>query len=557
MEAENPLRLPDVLDCSVDDKGFSNSGGWKCALLIIGVEVAERSAYYGISGNLMAYLTGPLGQSTATAAENLNFWSGTAWMLPLLGAIVADSFLGRYRTIIVAALIYILGLSLLTLSAVLPPVRADDCQSADTVRPCSPDPVLILFFFALYLVAFGQGGFRPCVQAFGADQFDGQDPEERKAMSSFFNWWNCGVNAGVVVIFPVLNYIQDNLNWGFGFGIPCIFMAGALLIFLLGTKKYRYSIRREEGLPILRIGQVFVAAFRNWRISPAISFKEDASFTVSRRNPEQFEFLNKALLEINGSEENRRASTPREVEEAKALLRLVPTWITCLIFAIVSSQVGTFFTRQARTMNRTISEHLEFPAASIQLSIPVAVTVLVPIYDRVFVPVARRLTGEHSGITMLQRIGTGLFLSAVAMVVAALIEIKRLKTAEEYGLVDMPNATIPMSGWWLIPQLVLIGAADVFTIIGLQEFFYDQVPGELKSVGLSLFLSVVGAGNFLSGFLVSVIDKTTGKDGWFANNLNRAHLDYFYWLLAFLSVVQLVAFLYFAKSYIYNRGSAV
>ncbi|KAJ6360643.1 hypothetical protein OIU77_004622 [Salix suchowensis] len=518
MEAENPLRLPDVLDCSVDDKGFSNSGGWKCALLIIGVEVAERSAYYGISGNLMAYLTGPLGQSTATAAENLNFWSGTAWMLPLLGAIVADLFLGRYRTIIVAALIYILGLSLLTLSAVLPPVRADDCQSADTVRPCSPDPILILFFFALYLVAFGQGGFRPCVQAFGADQFDGQDPEQRKAKSSFFNWWNCCVNAGVVVIFPVLNYIQDNLNWGFGFGIP---------------------------------------SFRNWRISPATSFKEDASFTVSRRNPEQFEFLNKALLEINGSEENRRASTPREVEEAKALLRLVPTWITCLIFAIVSSQVGTFFTRQARTMNRTISEHLEFPAASIQLSIPVAVTVLVPIYDRVFVPVARRLTGEHSGITMLQRIGTGLFLSAVAMVVAALIEIKRLKTAEEYGLVDMPNATIPMSGWWLIPQLVLIGAADVFTIIGLQEFFYDQVPGELKSVGLSLFLSVVGAGNFLSGFLVSVIDKTTGKDGWFANNLNRAHLDYFYWLLAFLSVVQLVAFLYFAKSYIYNRGSAV
>ena len=181
------------------------------------------------------------------------------------------------------------GLSLLTLSAVLPSVRAHDCQSADTVQPCSLDPILILFFFALYLVALGQGGFRPCVQAFGADQFDGQDPEERKAKSSFFNWWNCVVNAGLIAILPVLNYIQDNLNWGFGFGIPCIVMAGALLIFLLGTKKYRYSIRREEELPILRIGLVFVAAFRNWQVSPAISFKEDASYTVSRRNPEQFE----------------------------------------------------------------------------------------------------------------------------------------------------------------------------------------------------------------------------------------------------------------------------
>ena len=76
--------------------------------ICLGVEMAERFSYVGIGCNLITYLTEQLGQSTVTAAENVNAWTGTAQLLPLLGASIADSFLGRYRTIVIATLIYIL-----------------------------------------------------------------------------------------------------------------------------------------------------------------------------------------------------------------------------------------------------------------------------------------------------------------------------------------------------------------------------------------------------------------------------------------------------------------
>ncbi|XWS24767.1 hypothetical protein CRYUN_Cryun27aG0012500 [Craigia yunnanensis] len=159
---------------------------------------------------------------------------------------------------------------------------------------------------------------------------------------------------------------------------------------------------------------------------------------------------------------------------------------------------------------------------------------------------------------MLQRIGIGMVLSAISMVITALVEMQRLKTAQEYGLVDKPNVTVPMSVWWLVPQYVLYGLSDVFTMVGLQEFFYDQVPHELRSVGLALYLSIFGVGSLLSSFFISAIENVTGGDGrdsWFANNLNRAHLDYFYWLLASLSAIGLAFYLYSTKSYIYASGS--
>uniref|UniRef100_A0A804Q092 Protein NRT1/ PTR FAMILY 5.10 n=1 Tax=Zea mays TaxID=4577 RepID=A0A804Q092_MAIZE len=499
------VRAEGMRDAALDyhgrpaDRGAT--GGWRSALFIIAVEIAERFTFYGVSANLINYLTGPLGQGTAAAAAAINAWNGVAQLLPLLGGALADKWLGRYRTIVIASLLYILG------------------------------------------------GHKPCVQAFGADQFDQTDPKETVSRSSFFNWWYFGMCAGTAVTLVLLSYVQDNIGWGLGFGIPCAVMAAALAVFLLGTRTYRYYVTAGQGL-FARAGEAF-AEWRSRRKAGQLvqdSQELDPPAADAPRFSAGVDVEEQAAVRNNGG----------LVKEAKAIIRLFPIWAACLLYAVAYSQSSTFFTKQAATLDRRIGRHVQVPPAALQSFISVTIVVIIPIYDRVLVPVSRRYSGKPSGITMLQRIGTGMFLSLLSMVIAALVEKHRLRVAGDAGLVDKPKVPVPMSLWWMVPQYVLFGAADVFTMVGLQEFFYDQVPDKLRSLGLALYLSIFGVGSFISSALVSVIDRVTTDRGgsWFSNNLNRGHVDYFYWLLAALSAVELLAYVFFAVTYKYkNRGA--
>ncbi|XP_078434015.1 protein NRT1/ PTR FAMILY 5.10-like [Wolffia australiana] len=468
----------------------SAAGGWTSAAFIIGAEVLERFAYYGISINLISYLTGPLRQSTAAAAANVNAWSGAAMMLPLLGGLIGDSSIGRFRTAVISSVIYVLGLAALAVSA------AEGGLSR--VRTA-------VFFLALYAVAVAQGGHKPCAQAFGADQFDSDDPDERFSRSSFFNWMYFGVCGGTAVTVLLMSYLQDNVGWGVGFGLPCASMAVASALFLSGSPTYRFS-----------------------RKSP--------NSASSEQNKEPL------LLE--------KSRSGGWEDSARGILRLLPIWATCLVYAVVFAQSSTFFTKQGSTMDRRIGPNFLVPPAALQSFISVSILASLPLYDRFFVPIARSITGRPAGVTMLQRIGVGMVLSIAAMAVAAMVETKRLRIGQELG------SAVTMSLWWLVPQYVLYGVSDVFTMVGLQEFFYDQAPDGLRSFGMALYLSIFGIGSFVSGFLVIVIQKISALfgDDWFSDDLNRAHLDYFYLLLAALSCVEFLLYLYFARRFRYKQG---
>lgn len=122
------------------------------------------------------------------------------------------------------------------------------------------------FFVAIYLIAFGTGGIKPCVSSFGADQFDDNDETEKKSKSSFFNWFYLSINIGALIASSVLVWIQMNVGWGWGFGVPAVAMAIALVFFFSGTRLYR--LQPPGGSPLTRILQVFVASIRKCNVKP-------------------------------------------------------------------------------------------------------------------------------------------------------------------------------------------------------------------------------------------------------------------------------------------------
>jgi peptide/histidine transporter 3/4 len=206
-------------------------------------------------------------------------------------------------------------------------------------------------------------------------------------------------------------------------------------------------------------------------------------------------------------------------------------------------------------MDRKIGNDFEIPPASIYTISAIGMIFSVAFYDRILVPVLRKISGNERGMNILQRIGVGMVFSIFTMIVAALVERKRLQIVE----MNPSTGSLSMSVFWLAPQFLIIGFGDGFTLVGLQEYFYDQVPDSLRSFGIGLYLSVIGAANLLSSLLITIIDHVTNKFGksWFGEDLNSSSLDKFYWLLAAITTLNMFVFVFFAQRYTYKNVQSV
>lgn len=279
-----------------------------------------------------------------------------------------------------------------------------------------------------------------------------------------------------------------------------------------------------------------------------------------------YRFLSKAAIITSEDEFNPDGSTKdpwklcsiQQVEEVKCLIKVIPIWISGIMYYVSVVQQQNYVVFQALQSDKRLGiGQFKIPAASYIVFSMLALTIWIPIFDRILVPwLKNKVTGKEGGITILQRMGIGMVLSVFTMVSSALVENRRKKMA-----LDKTTLVSSMSGLWLIPQLTLSGLSEAFTLIGENEFFYKECPENMTSVAMALFFCGIAGSSYLSSFLASIVEKITGgedgRQGWLAEDLNRGKLDYFYYLIGGLEMLNLIYFLLCSKWYNYKETEKI
>ncbi|XP_039684540.1 protein NRT1/ PTR FAMILY 8.3 isoform X2 [Medicago truncatula] len=458
-------------------------------------------------------------------------------------------------------------MSILTLSVSVPPLKPAECLGS-LCPPAAPMQYFV-FYLGLYIIALGTGGVKACVLSFGADQFDDTDSKESAKKASYFNWYYFSIYLGAIVSCSLIVWIQDNAGWGLGFGIPALFMGLSVGSFILGTPLYRFQ--KPKGSPITRLCQVVLASVRKQNLvvpedSSLLYETPDQKSGVEKsrklKHHDDLRFFDRAAV-VSDSEKRSgdysnpwRLCTVTQVEELKILIRMFPIWATGIIYSSVYAQMSTLFVEQGTMMNTRIGSFKLSPASLSTFEVG-SVVLWVLVYDRIFVPIAKKFTGKKRGISVFQRIGTGLFISGLCMLAAAVVEIKRLQLARELDLVDKPVA-VPLSVLWQIPQYLILAAAEIFQFVGQLEFFYEESPDAMRTLCGALPLLNFSLGSYLSSFILTIVTYFTtrgGRLGWIPDNLNKGHLDYYFLLLFGLSLLNLFVFIVSAKIYKPKKAS--
>ncbi|KAI4885389.1 hypothetical protein NFI96_020342, partial [Prochilodus magdalenae] len=371
--------------------------GYPLSIFFIVVnEFCERFSYYGMRAVLVLYFRYFLGWGEDFATTIYHTFVALCYLTPIVGAIVADSWLGKFKTIVYLSIVYTIGQVVMAISAIH--------DITDTNHDGTPDNMTFhvsLSMVGLFLIAVGTGGIKPCVAAFGGDQF--QDHQE-KQRSTFFSIFYLSINAGSLLstlITPILRAQECGINsqrqcYPLAFGVPAALMAVALIVFIAGSGMYYKS--DPQGNIMMNVCRCVGFAIKN-------RFKHRSSAYPKREHWMDWaeEKYDKLLI-----------------AQVKMVVKVLFLYIPLPMFWALFDQQGSRWTLQATTMNGDFGGFVVQPD-QMQTVNPILILVMVPIVDSLVYPLIKKCGLNFSP---LKRMTVGMFMAALAFVAAALLQIQ-------------------------------------------------------------------------------------------------------------------------------------
>ncbi|KAM4609390.1 solute carrier family 15 member 2 [Polymixia lowei] len=355
-------------------------------------EFCERFSYYGMKAVLTLYFVSYLHWDKDLSTAVYHAFSSLCYFTPVLGAIIADSWLGKFKTIIYLSIVYVIG-------HVVKSVGAIPTVGNSTVH-------IALSMFGLILIAFGTGGIKPCVAAFGGDQFDEEHVAERR---KFFSIFYMSINAGSVLSTFITPLLRGEVQcfggdcYALAFGVPAVLMIVALVVFIAGSGLYKRN--PPEGNILLDVCKCI-------------------GFAISKRL-KRSKYGSKKKHWLDWAEEKYPV---RLIQEIKMVLRVLLLFIPLPMFWALFDQQGSRWTLQATRMNLAFGNSFILKPDQMQMLNALLILVFVPIFDVVIYPL---ISFCSINVTPLRKMAVGMIIAALAFGAATLVEVNVVKTVVE------------------------------------------------------------------------------------------------------------------------------
>ncbi|KAK0176290.1 hypothetical protein PV328_000438 [Microctonus aethiopoides] len=471
---------------AIEEKGKKKENYPKSIFFIVTNECCERFSYHGMRVILALYFRNKLGYNDDISTIIYHVFTMLVAFFPLLGALMADAWIGKFKTILYLSIVYAIGQILLSAAA----------------TPIFGLPIRELSMIGLALIALGTGGIKPCVAAFGGEQFI--LPLQEKYLKTFFSVLYFIINLGSLVsalLTPELrNGIQcfgDTTCDAAAFLFPAILMILSIVVFIMG--KSMYKIKQPKGNVMFDTARCIYNAVYNKVSSNGVTRNHWLDYADDKYDV-------------------------KLIEDIKSLLRVSKLFLPLPIFWALYDQQGSRWTFQATRMDGEIGGYFIKPD-QMQVINPLLILAFIPIFQTCIYPLLAKVKLID---TPLKKLTTGGFLAGVAFIVSGIVELQLEKTypvLPSYGLAQLrifnlrncsigvnlgnENFTIDSYDMWQNTSIQATGYESIDYTIDSSKCRNDKRKGKINVQENTAISYVFGDGDATHSFKDRV-DKTKG-----------------------------------------------